>query len=257
MKIATISLDIILQNIDANLEKAKYFISQAKKDNCDVVVFPEIFDIGFSTSINKYCQIANNKTYKILKKLAIQYSINIIAGIAEKSKTKKVNNTAVVFNNLGEEVVKYYKIHPFSYANEHKYFNSGNKTVIFELDNIKCSIFICYDLRFPEIFRQVAKKVNIIFVIANWPKSRELHWSSLLVARAIENQCFIVGVNRTGCDNVNRLIYNGCSMVVHPQGKILLKTKHSSEYNFCDIDVEDVLKTREEFPFLSDIKASY
>lgn len=257
MKIATISLNIVWQDIDANLEKARYFISKAKEDNCDMVILPEIFNAGFVANMDKYCEPANDKTYQFLKKLAIKYSINIIAGMAEKEEKKKAKNIALAFNRLGEEVVKYCKIHPFSYADEDKYFMSGNKTMTFNIDNTKCCVFICYDLRFPEIFRQVAKKVEVIFVIANWPKSRILHWQSLLIARAIENQCFIVGVNRTGINDSNGLIYNGCSMIINPKGEVLLKSQDFNEYDFGDIDIADVAKVRKKFPFLNDMKISF
>lgn len=257
MRLATISLDICNQNIDANLNKAKDFIAKAKKDDCDVIIFPEIFDIGFSSQVNKYLQESYDKTYKTLKSLAARGEINIIFGMAQKSENEKADNIAIVFDKFGNEVIKYKKIHPFSYAGEEKYFNAGNKTVVFNMNKVKCSIFICYDLRFPEIFRNVAKEVSLIFIVANWPSSRESQWASLLIARAIENQCFVVGVNRTGVNCIDNLNYSGCSMVVHPKGDILLKTKNNSEYDFCDIDISEVDKFRKEFPFLMDMKSLY
>jgi predicted amidohydrolase len=114
-------------------------------------------------------------------------------------------------------------------------------------------VFICYDLRFPEIFRQIAEEVEVIFVIANWPHTREMHWQNLLIARAIENQCFIVGVNRIGNDGVG-LKYNGSSMVINPSGEVLLQTDKITEYDTCDIDISMVSKTRKDFPFLEDIR---
>ena len=114
-------------------------------------------------------------------------------------------------------------------------------------------MFICYDLRFPEIFRQVAREVEVIFVIANWPYTRELHWQNLLIARAIENQCFIVGVNRIGDDGVG-LKFHGASMVIDPLGKILMQTDKKTEYEVCEFDTSEVVKVRKKFPFLDDIR---
>ena len=109
------------------------------------------------------------------------------------------------------------------------------------------------DLGMGEIFRQIAEEVEVIFVIANWPHTRETHWQNLLIARAIENQCFIVGVNRIGNDGVG-LKYNGSSMVINPLGEVLLQTDKKTEYASCDIDTSMVSKTRKDFPFLEDIR---
>ena len=129
----------------------------------------------------------------------------------------------------------------------------GNEQVVFEVDGIKSSIFICYDLRFPELFRKVAKDINVIFVIANWPEVRQPHWESLLQARAIENQCFIVGVNRIGKDG-NDLIYGGGSNVFSPLGENLSRGGKNQEYIVTDLDTAEVGAVRERFPFLQDMK---
>ena len=194
----------------------------------------------------------------ILTKDGVQVDLRIIEkkswGAALQYFTgSKAHNIALVFDSHGKEVAKYSKLHPFNYANEGKYFASGNETIKFELDGVACSVFICYDLRFPEIFRQIAEEVEVIFVIANWPHTREMHWQNLLIARAIENQCFIVGVNRIGNDGVG-LKYNGSSMVINPSGEVLLQTDKITEYDTCDIDISMVSKARKSFPFLEDIR---
>ncbi len=253
MKVATISLDIRWQDIEANLRRAEEFVIQAKADGCDVVVFPEVFNSGFIANMAKCCEPPNCRTYQSLQQFSLNYLINIIAGFSEKSPNRKANNLALAFDHYGQEVARYSKIHPFNYANEGKYFASGDETVTFEIANTKCAVFICYDLRFPEVFRQVAKEVEVIFVIANWPDTRELHWQQLLIARAIENQCFVVGVNRTGDDGTG-LKFNGASMVIDPSGEVLLQTNQTSEYDFCDIDTTEVAKVRKKFPFLDDMR---
>jgi len=253
MKVATISLDIRWQDIEENLKRAEKFVTKAKEDGCDVVVFPEVFNTGFIADIGKYCEAPNCRTHQALQQFSLNHLMNIVAGTTEKPANKKANNLAFVFDHYGQEVARYSKLHPFNYANEGKYFASGNETVIFDIADTKCAVFICYDLRFPEVFRQVAKNVEVIFVIANWPDSREMHWQSLLIARAIENQCFIVGVNRTGGDGMG-LKYNGASMVIHPSGEVLLQTSKTSEYDTCDIDIAEVSKVRKKFPFLDDMR---
>ena len=253
MKVATISLNIAWQDIEKNLERVEKFVLQAKADGCDVVVLPEVFNTGFIADVGKYAERPNGKTYQALRQFALNSQINIVAGSSEKQTNEKAHNIALVFDSHGKEVAKYSKLHPFNYANEGKYFASGNETIKFELDAVPCSVFICYDLRFPEIFRQIAEDVDVIFVVANWPHTREMHWQKLLIARAIENQCFIVGVNRIGDDGVG-LKYNGSSMVIDPLGEVLLQTDKVTEYASCDIDISMVSKTRKNFPFLEDIR---
>jgi predicted amidohydrolase len=158
-----------------------------------------------------------------------------------------------VFDKLGHELAKYSKLHPFNFANEGKYFDAGDDIITFELEGTACSVFICYDLRFPEVFRQVSKDVEVIFVVANWPNSRQRHWEMLLIARAIENQCYVVGVNRIGKDGVGQK-FNGSSMVIDPLGEVLLHTNKTNEYSVCDLSLNKVAMVREKFPFLSDMR---
>ena len=253
MKIATISLNIAWQDIEKNLVQAEKFILKAKTDGCDVVVLPEVFNTGFITDIGKFAEPPRGRTYQTLQNLASTNSINIVAGISEKPNNTKANNVAVVFDKSGHELAKYSKLHPFNFANEGKYFNAGDDVITFELEGTACSVFICYDLRFPEIFRQVSRDVEVIFVVANWPNSRERHWERLLIARAIENQCYVIGVNRIGKDGVGQE-FNGSSMVIDPLGDALLHTNNTNEYSVCDFSLSKVAMVREKFPFLNDIR---
>ena len=253
MKIATISLNIAWQDIEKNLVQAEKFILKAKNDSCDVVVLPEVFNTGFITDIGKFAEPPKGRTYQTLKNLASKNSINIVAGISEKTNNAKASNVAVVFDKSGHELAKYSKLHPFNFANEGKYFDAGDDIITFELEGTACSVFICYDLRFPEVFRQVSKDVEVIFVVANWPNSRQRHWEALLIARAIENQCYVVGVNRIGKDGVGQK-FNGSSMVIDPLGEVLLQTNKTNEYSVCDLSLSKVAMIREKFPFLSDMR---
>jgi len=151
--------------------------------------------------------------------------------------------------------VLYKKIHPFSYVNEDKLYASGNELGIINLKNISIGLTICYDLRFPELYSAMAKKVDAIIVIANWPKSRISHWKTLLKARSIENQCYMVGVNRIGKDG-NGVEYEKSSMVISPKGEIIPPRLTTSEIDVCNIDSNLVSKTRDEFPTLKDKRKS-
>ena len=252
MKIASIQLDIVWQNRDENLRRAEQFIKQAKLDGNDLVVFPEMFNSGFSMNVELIAEPTDGITSQKLCELAKHYQINIIAGYAEIA-TVKAYNIAIIIDRTGVIKSKYIKNYPYSKAGELAAYNRGEQQVVFDVDGSKASMFICYDLRFPELFRIIAKQVDLIFVIANWPDTRHEHWTALLKARAIENQCFIIGVNRTGTDGIG-LNYLGGSQVFSPMGCNLSKGKETDEYRTIELDLSEVEKFRAEFPFLSDMK---
>lgn len=252
MKIASIQLDIVWEDKQANLSKAERLIQQAKKDDCDLVVLPEMFNTGFSMNASSIAESVNGKTTQQLCEIAKQNNINLIAGITE-SLDDQFLNIAIFITRDGEVNAKYIKNYPYTPSGESKAYSTGNEQVIFDVDGVSSSLFICYDLRFPELFRKVAKQIEIIFIIASWPEIRQDHWESLLKARAIENQCFVVGVNRIGSD-ANKLAYAGGSHVFDPLGKDLSRGGKNQEYIVTDLDIAEVNKIRRKLPFLEDIK---
>jgi len=254
MKIALIQLDTAWESKTANYARAEKFFRKAAKEACDVIVFPEMFDTGFSMNMSVHGEDKKGDTARILSGLAKKYGLNVIAGFAAKTPgRKKTKNLAVVFGRSGSVIANYAKMRPFAYAGEDKYFSAGNSSVVFPVEGVPASVFICYDLRFPELFREVAREVRIIFVIANWPDSRKDHWEILLKARAIENQCFVIGVNRTGKDG-NGIRYSGASHVYGPTGKDICTGGPGEQFIVCEIDPEDVMKVRRHFPFLEDMR---
>jgi len=252
MKIASIQLNICWENKSANFERARLFVKKAKKDHCDLIIFPEMFNTGFSMNSNITTEPAKGETSIFLCQLAKEYEINLIAGFVERHKEKD-ENIAFFVNKSGEIKSRYVKNYPYSYAGENKVYSSGKDPVIFDLENHPATSFICYDLRFPELFRKIAKQVEIIIVIANWPVARQMHWENLLKARAIENQCFVVGVNRIGKDG-NNLEYGGASLVCSPSGESLSKGDNKQEYILTEINLLEVCKIRKTLPFLYDMK---
>lgn len=253
MKIAMLQLNILWEDKKANIAKAKMFIKKAALEKCDLVVFPEMFNSGFSMKVSVIGEAEDGETALFLSRLAESYGINLIAGfVVKRTGGEKGRNTAVAYGRKGELLTRYTKIHPFSFAGEDLYYTSGTDTIIFNIDGVPCSIFICYDLRFPEVFREVAPDVRMIFVLANWPSERKEHWEALLKARAIENQCFIVGVNRTGKDG-NGLSYPGASHVFGPLGADICFGGENDEFLICEVNPEEVSDVRLKFPFLNDM----
>jgi len=254
MKIALIQMDIAWESKKTNYAKAENFFRKAARESCDIIVLPEMFSTGFSMNISAIAEDERGKTSQVLSEMAKKYGLNVIAGFAAKKPgRKKLRNLGVAFDRKGSVIATYAKMHPFSFAKENKYFSSGNTRVIFHVEGVPVSIFICYDLRFPEIFRDIARSVQAIFVLANWPGSRKDHWETLLKARAIENQCFVIGVNRTGKDG-NGIRYSGASHVYSPLGNDICIGGTKEQFIVCEIDPEEVMKVRSQFPFLEDMR---
>lgn len=254
MKIALIQLDIAWESKKANYARAEHFFRKAARESCDVIVFPEMFNTGFSMNMPVVAEEEDGETSRFLSASAKQYGLFVLAGFAIiQPGQKKASNLAVAFDRSGSVIARYSKIHPFSFAKEDRHFSAGTARVIFPIEGVQVSVFICYDLRFPEIFRDIAREVQAVFVIANWPGSRKDHWETLLKARAIENQCFVIGVNRTGKDG-NAISYPGASHVFNPLGKDICSGGPRKQFLTCEIDPEEAVKTREEFPFLTDMR---
>jgi len=252
MKIALMQMNTVWENIGENLKKAEELIIRACNEECNVAVFPEMFATGFSMNTSEIAEKPNGFLLNRLKKMAGERDMAIIAGLAERVDTH-YENRAYAIDEIGNIVAQYTKNYGFSYSGEDKKYQSGDKQVVFELNEVHASVFICYDLRFPEIFRKVAKSVSLIFVIANWPDSRIDQWDILLKARAIENQCFFIAVNRTGTDD-SGLTYNGHSQVINPTGQVVKPVFADDEMLVVDIDEGETAFVRERFPFLKDMK---
>lgn len=217
MIVGIAQIDIAWEKVNQNIIKIEDYIKKAAKDNVELILFPEMALTGFTMNINNLT-LSEEEIIKWAKKLAQNYNINIGLGFAIRV-DEKGKNIYTIVSNKGEILAKYSKIHPFSYGGEKEKFDSGDEISICRINEFKLSPFICYDLRFPEIFQIASKEAQIITVAASWPDAREEHWITLLKARAIENQCYIIGINRIGFGG--GLHYNGASIFVDPNGKIL------------------------------------
>jgi predicted amidohydrolase len=249
MRIAIAQTNIYLEDKSYNLKKAAIFISDAANNDADLIIFPEMSFTGFSMNIMKNGE-EKEETIAIMKKLAVQYNISILFGWVEKQEGYGKNHGTIVMKD-GTVCLDYIKIHPFSYAMEDKHYIAGDHIEIVKLNEMNISTFICYDLRFPEIFQAVSKQADIIIVIANWPQARENHWNCLLQARAIENQSYLIGVNCVG--NQNTILYSGNSCMIDPEGKILISNRGEETLLIYDIE-NNVQKYRQGFPIKKDRK---
>ncbi len=247
MRIGICQMNIIYENKEKNIEKAEKFIHNAVCAEAEILLFPEMSFTGFSMN-TELTKEKDSYTVNKMRSLAVKNNIAIGFGWTAVVGEKCENRYTVIDKN-GDIISEYTKIHPFSYSGEDKYFKGGNKISLFELGNIKFSTFICYDLRFPEIFQAASAKADIIIVPACWPDARADHWKALLKARAIENICYITGINCTG--NIGGIEYSGGSCVYSPQGKLIYSMENEEGTAFIDID-NDVSLYRKAFPAKKD-----
>ncbi len=244
MKVEICQTNIIWENKNENIKKAESII---KKAESDIIIFPEMSFTGFSMNTNLTGE-NNNYTINAVREIALKYNKAVGFGWVYKAGEKAENHYTFV-NGNGEILSDYTKIHPFSYSGEDNFFKGGDKISIFNFMGFKISSLICYDLRFPEIFQVASKKADVIIVPACWPKARAEHWKTLIKARAIENMCYLIGVNCVG--NVGGIEYSGDSCVVAPNGDVIKIISNKEENIIVNIE-NDVEKYRKEFPVKND-----
>lgn len=252
MKIALCQFHIEWEKKIVNYERAKKFIREASINQCELVLFPEMSFTGFSSNID-VTKEKNEETLKIIAECAKLFQIAIGFGWVKECKdnTKKAENHYTIISKEGEVLSDYVKIHSFQYGGEGKQFESGNTVQIFQLQDIQFAQYICYDLRFPEIFQATSDKAEVMLVPANWPEKRNMHWKCLLQARAIENQAYVLGINCVG--TVGDLTYSGDSCVIDPEGKIVATLQNVEGLVYADI-TKETMKIRDSFPVKKDRK---
>lgn len=253
MRIGCIQLDIKKGEIDKNYAEVEKKLFEVCKRGVDVVVLPEMWNTGYNLEhIKNIADRNGDRTKKFLMKKAKEYGINIVGGSIAELIGEKVYNTMYTVNRNGEVVGTYSKVHLFQLMNEHQYLDSGSQLGLFELDGITCGGNICYDLRFPEWFRVHGYNgAKVMFVVAQWPSQRSAHWETLLKARAIENQCFVVGCNRIGIENNHH--FQGNSLIIDPWGEII-NCLGEKAYEVTTIDLHVVENIRERIPVYTDCK---
>jgi predicted amidohydrolase len=207
---------------------------------------------GFTMNAEKFAEELDGTGTQYFMNLSRRIKTDIFAGIIERDHSD-IFNSLTHFDSYGLIRARYRKIHPYSKAGEDKAYSAGEELVVSQIDHIKFGLSVCYDLRFPELYRLYSKRQTDILVdIANWPVPRIGHWKALLKARAVENQCFMIGVNRVGSDGKNE--YSGCSSVFDPMGNEVVMNENEEMIIEAEIDPGLVSATRSELPFLPDMR---
>ena len=223
-----------------------------------------MFSTGFSMDLQATAERQDRPAEKFLAELARHYGCHVLGGVVNVAADGLGRNEAVLYGPAGLEIMRYAKMHPFFHSGEAQYFAPGNSPVVADLaccepgrqGPARLSGFICYDLRFPEVFRSAAMAgAEVLAVIANWPASRCEHWRALLVARAIENQAWVVGVNRAGSDP--DVSYFGGSAVVDPRGWVVAEAADGEMVLQAELDLAALRQYRREFPALDDVRPGW
>jgi predicted amidohydrolase len=256
MQIVACQLDIVWENKPANHDRVRQMLAGIAIEPGALVVLPEMFATGFSMDVAAIAEPIGGETQQFLSALAKDLQSFVIGGVAIRGAGARGRNEAVVFGPEGNALARYCKLQPFSYAGETKHYEAGEGIEIFQWHDFDVAPFICYDLRFPEIFRQAVRSgAELMIVIANWPQPRESHWLALLRARAIENQAYVVGANRAGNDP--HLGYSGHSLIVGPRGETLAEAGNGQQVLTADVNLESLLDYRQQFPALADIRPDF
>jgi predicted amidohydrolase len=236
-------------DIDRNVDFVKSEVDRLIKDNMDLIVLPELWSCGFNYKI---LSKAAEKTPDILKEIAVltkERHVTIVGSLPEKS-GGRLYNTAFAVDPKGKVISKYRKIHLFPPLKEDKHFTPGKDTAVFLANKVRVGLVICFDIRFPELIRKLAaQKISILVVCAQWPKVRYHQWITLIKARAIENQIFVVAVNRCGIQEDQEFL--GHSIIVNPYGETVYEAHEYEESVDALIDIGLIGRFKKQFDLLA------
>lgn len=251
MKIACVQMDIIFGEPEQNYQQVINYLTEAAANGAETIVLPEMWNTGYALTELSTLADSTNRTVELLKSFAKEHAVNIVGGSVSTEKNNGFYNTMYVVNKNGELVSEYDKAHRFGLMDEHIHLEEGDRLGTFKLDGTIYGGVICYDIRFPEWIRaQALNGAKLIFVSAEWPEARIDHWRILLQARAIENQCFIVAVNRVGSDPKN--VFGGSTMVIAPWGEVRLDMQKDEGIGYVEIDLAEVEEVRKRIPVFDD-----
>lgn len=261
LKIATIQTDLFWEDKASNLSMLSAKLHQLPA-TCQIVILPEMFSTGFTMNAASLAETMEGETIDWMRKMAKEHTVILTGSLIIKEDHQFYNRLIWMMPN--GQMGHYDKRHLFGFAKEDQFYSSGNKRLIAAANGWKINLQICYDLRFPVWSRQQIKNIgneevpeyDVLVYVANWPEKRSLAWKSLLRARAIENQCYVIGVNRVGKDG-NGHQYCGETSVIDPLGEVLYQKKDEEDIFIIELDKKILNNLRSQFPFLKDGDAFY
>lgn len=250
MKVSVVQHDICWEDAPATQERLRPLVGQAAAAGARLVVLTEMYATGFSMATERITEETGGPNEAFCVAQAGEHGVWVAGSVSQREPGGRPRNVGLLVSPDGQ-VHRYAKIHPFSYADEHKHYEAGERTLTVDVEGVRVSLLICYDLRFADTFWGLAGGTDCYVVVANWPQPRREHWRSLLVARAIENQAYVVGANRVGTAPKS-LAYTGDSRIIDPLGAVLVEASYVETVLTADIDPARVAQVRSELPFLAD-----
>ncbi len=249
LKITVFQAYLFWENVDKNLQNITLRLSGGVREKTDLIVLPEMFNTGFTMKAKEMAESMEGKTMQWIQKTAAHYDCVVTGSLIINENDKYYNRLIWMLPNGDYQY--YDKHHLFGLGDEDQHFTPGNNQLIVELKGWKIRLAVCYDLRFPVWLRNRNAEYDILLLIASWPDKRSAHWRTLIHARAIENQCYVVGVNRVGHDG-NQIYHSGHSMCIDALGNtVYYKPEDEDLYTFS-INYTELEKARRQFPFLRD-----
>ena len=238
--------DIGWHDAALSLERAAGIARQASAAGAQVLALPEMCITGFTMEAESFAEAEDGPSVRRLAAIAGEHRLWIVGGASIKKPDGRYVNSALVFSPDGELVTSYEKQRLFGYAGETDVYSAGESHCVVEIDGLSVGVFICFDLRFPELFREVGPDVDAFVLIANWPNARQSHWEVLTRARAIENQAYMIAVNRVG--DGGGLSYDGGSVVYDPWGERCDRAAETGGLRIGEISKSVVERARKAFP---------
>ncbi len=256
MNLRGLQYDIAWEDRAANVAAARRLLRSAPAAPGSLIVIPEMGLTGFSMNVDRVADTAARESETALALLARDEGSWVVGGCVTRAEDGRGRNEALVIAPDGAVAGRYAKMHPFSFTGEEKHYARGDEPLVLPCGPFQLAPFVCYDLRFPEIFRSAARRGATLFVvIACWLAGRHAHWRPLLQARAIENQAWVVGVNRCGCDP--KFDYPGGSVVFAPDGRVVAELGPDEGVLQGDLDPAIVTNVRATFPVLQDLRPAW
>ena len=250
LSVTLIQTELLWEDVPANLERFDQLIRPLAPGQ--VILLPEMFNTGFSQRASELAETMEGPTVAWMQATASRQKCVLTGSVMIREGDRYYNRLLWVLPDGG--IAGYDKKHLFTFAGEDQVFSPGRDRLIAQVGGWKVGLFVCYDLRFPVFMRQlkaVEKRYDCLVVVANWPAARVLAWDSLLRARAIENQCFVAGVNRCGIDG-NGIAYNGHSAVYDPLGQVLARAGEREQVVSVVLQKKQIDAVRRQYPFLDD-----
>lgn len=254
LQVCMIQMDIQIGQPDDNYRKVSEQLQQAVSGAVkpDVIILPEMWNTGYALEqIEQLADQHGERTKKLISDFCREHNVYVIAGSVADLVEGQVRNTTYVCDRTGAVVADYSKIHLFRLMNEEKHLTAGDYIGQFDLEGISAGMMICYDIRFPELTRKLALGgAKVVFISAEWPNPRLHHWRTLLMARAIENQMYIVACNRVGTSGDTEFF--GHSMIIDPWGEIVAEADENESLVCAELDLALVDQVRQRIPVFED-----